>query len=424
MPNFLKKQIFDIKKLNFFLPVLIIFSSLKVYGYVFVFFLYLPYIYKIRKKLFTSIKKANFNEKFIICFSIFILLEIFYGAYFINDIRIIIYWIPFLIVVIGSYFKNIFDMQNCGFYKENYLKIIFQASLIYFIFYFILNFTSYYFVRDFYSIQDNFWIGSSSAFGIASLLFFSFYELWEKNNFKLFSKYTLALSFFILITLINETRLGVLYIAAFVIFIIIRNIQLKKYLNSFFIFLFVFVIYSTFSFGLEHFHKNFANCDTTDKECSSYHTTSNIISDSSNILGQNDQRINELNKGKNKFLEYPTINKLFGTGWYSSRITIKYNRNDIHNREFDFKNDTSYSLQAIVAILLDTGIIGISLFLSLYFLTLISIFRQRDYLLKRLFLITLLGLNFLCLFIGYPLVNIAYLLFLVPNGILLKSSEN
>ena len=77
----------------------------------------------------------------------------------------------FLVALGGSYFKNIYDLKYDSFYKKNYLKIIFISSNIYFILYFFLNILAYIFSDGFYSIQDNFWIGSSSAFSLSSLLF-------------------------------------------------------------------------------------------------------------------------------------------------------------------------------------------------------------------------------------------------------------
>ena len=69
---------------------------------------------------------------------------------------------------------------------------------------------------------------------------------------------------------------------------------------------------------------------------------------------------------------------------------------------------------------MDTGLIGI-LFLSvLLFITLVSILNKKNNFVSKLFIITLILITFLCLFIGYPLVNLGFILFLMPDGITYK----
>ena len=116
---------------------------------------------------------------------------------------------------------------------------------------------------------------------------------------------------------------------------------------------------------------------------------------------------------------------MFGTGWYSSRETIS----DI-NAEFadKYAENTSIAvplfksnvvqLQGIVAIFLDTGITGIILTCTLFLITLKNILFQQSELTLKVFCMCLLCIHFLCLFIGYPLNNIIYVLFYLPKGLL------
>ena len=67
------------------------------------------------------------------------------------------------------------------------------------------------------------------------------------------------------------------------------------------------------------------------------------------ILTSDDGRKEELFKGLQKFQEYPVINKFFGTGWYSSRITRNLNKNDIRNLKLNHRGKKAHYLQAIVA---------------------------------------------------------------------------
>ena len=74
-------------------------------------------------------------------------------------------------------------------------------------------------------------------------------------------------------------------------------------------------------------------------------------------------------------------------------------------------------MQGIVALILDTGILG-SLFLcTLLVLNIFNHLTLKDNLTNKLFNISMIGIILLCLFIGYPLVNIVYVLFMLPDGI-------
>lgn len=414
---------FNSKELSFLLPIVIIFSSLKIYGYIFFFVFYLPYIIIKREKIYLSIKNSNLVEKTVLVYFLFLLLETLYGSYFISDIRIIIYWIPLIITVISAYFINILDIKESKFYKNNYLKILFKSSLIYFIFYFVLSIVSYIFGKGFYSVQDNFWGGSSSAFATSSILFYSVYQLWEKENFRFFSIYSLVVVFYNLMCNIHYSRLSLLYVIFFTTFLVIRNIQLKKFLNSFFLLLLVISSFSLTFNGTQILHNKLASI----KPGSS--GPLKVLPSTKGII-QNDGRLNQLYKGFKVFDRYPILNKFIGTGWYSSRITVKYDEQNIKTRKFYSYNKScdvnlksctenrGYSLQAIVALLLDTGILGLMFIGYLYALNLYLIIKNKYHFTGNLFLCSMLSLNFIALFIGYPLANISYILFLVPNGII------
>ena len=352
-----------------------------------------------------------------------------YGSFFIKDYRIIFYWFPLIITFISAYFINIFDIKKNKFYKNNYLNILFKSSLYYFIAYFLLSTFFYIFDKGFYSIQDNLWIGGSSAFGVASIFFYSLYQLWEKNGFRFFSIQTLVLIFFNILANIHSSRLAVLYILTFTFFVVIRNIQLKKIINSICIFLIVISSYTISYNGIQFLHNNLASIKPGSNGPYNFMPSNNIgklFEKNKSLkqkilktgLVQNDGRLEETKKGINTFNNYSFKNKLIGTGWYSSRITIKYNKEAIRKRNFDSEDKTGYSLQAIVSLLLDTGILGIIFHTLLYLLNIYSILRFNYNFIGKLFFISILGINFFCLFIGYPLVNIAYILFLLPNGLI------
>ena len=188
----------------------------------------------------------------------------------------------------------------------------------------MLNILAYIFGEGFYSLQDNFWIGSSSAFSITSLLFFSMYNLWEKKQFNIFSYYTLSLIFYILVVFINETRLGLVYIMLITFFIFLRSLQLKKFLNSALLVIIVLLAYIISSISINTFHTHIGmklNSSMIESDIVDTIILIKPLLNIHSILTIDDGRKEELLKGYQKFQEYPVINKFFGTGWYSSRIT-------------------------------------------------------------------------------------------------------
>ena len=414
MNSFFEK--YNLKKIRFFIPIIIIFSSLRIFGYVSAFFLYIPYLIKNRRKIFYSIRNSNLIEKQVLLYFVFLFIEILYGCYFIRDFRIVLFWIPLVLVLTASYFKNIYDLKENKSYKNNYFEIIYLSCLIYFIFYFVMNVFAYLKYGAFFRIQDYLWIGSSSAFSISSIFFYAISQIWQKRDFKVISFLNLSFIFYIFLVLINDTRLGIVYIAVFLIYLVIKNIQLKKYLNSFLLTFTTLLSYTILSFFINQFHIRFSDGFVfTNSNYVNDILERNLIQDSKNIF-MKDNRKKEFFNGLRKFDEYPTLNKIIGTGWYSSRITINLDAVDIKPVNFLDKK-VSY-LQGIVAVILDTGILGSAFLFYLFLINIFTTFTSREELIKKLFFVSLLVIAFLGLFIGYPLVNIAYILFLVPSGII------
>ncbi len=75
-------------------------------------------------------------------------------------------------------------------------------------------------------------------------------------------------------------------------------------------------------------------------------------------------------------------------------------------------------LQGIVSLLLDTGLLGVLFTVSIFSLTFNQILKEKRNINQKLFRISILMTNFLCLFIGYPMVMLSYVLMFLPNGIL------
>lgn len=429
---------FKTYNLNLYLPLTIVFSSLKINGYVIAFmFLFIYILYK-RKEIISPISIKTIDEKLVFSYLIFLIVESIYGAFQINDFRIIIYWIPLFILTLYLYFRNSYDLKNNLYYKNNYYKLILLASIIYFIFYLIMNIISLFVYKNPYQIQDLFWMGSSGAFNISSIFFISLYKLWSEEKFILKSKFIFAIPFYLVVQSTNQSRLGFLYFLCFVFFVLIKNLKKRNFIN-FFIFLLITI--STFSLSnnvigyLTHIIPSYEGS----------FIQKNIVGEAAE-LSKYDGRSYEFKIGMNHFNKSSINKKIFGTGWYSSRVTIVPTRNAIidriniipyrerirryYNGEakhfiIKFYKKDVVSLQGIVAIILDTGFIGL-LFLGLIiYRNFYLIFKfESDFILK-LFLCSILSIHLLCLYIGYPLNSIPYLLFILPGGLIrLSKKEN
>ena len=128
-------------------------------------------------------------------------------------------------------------------------------------------------------------------------------------------------------------------------------------------------------------------------------------------------------KSLKKFKSSTIKEKIFGTGWYSSRKTINNVRNKIidENPKMLPRNVTKQEishLQGIISLLLDTGLFGVIFTISIFSLTFNQILKEKRNINQKLFRISILMTNFLCLFIGYPMVMLSYVLMFLPNGIL------
>lgn len=409
------------------LPLAIILSGFKLFGYSISFIVFLPFFLINFRKYFIYFKESTKQTKFICFFIFYMILMTIFGSFFINELKILLYWGTFFTVLAFIYIHNKILLENDIFYREKFNFIIYISGLIYFLIYLLMNFISIKFFGNIYDIQNDFWIGSSASFHIASIFLSSLYILWQKIEFKIRSHYFLSSLFFVFLVSFNSSRLGYLYFLLFSFFTLINCLSKKLFIRALLIgILFANTyFYSSTILALDK-AETFNVIDTAKNINRSASTLPKILKPEDDVVAfkGDDDRIFELMVGFKKFKRLNIFNKFIGTGWYSSRKTI----NDVRNKmiqdnseklkEFKFieKTNVSASLQGIVALILDMGLIGISLIGFLYLLVIKKLITYRD-LLIRLFLISMLGMNAFCLLIGYPFANIVYWLVFLPGGI-------
>ena len=78
-------------------------------------------------------------------------------------------------------------------------------------------------------MQDNILWAVAGLFAIIYLLFFSLYKLWGRIKYNLYSNYFIVFLIYIFNVFINISRLGVVYIVTFTIFVSIIKIYKKVF---------------------------------------------------------------------------------------------------------------------------------------------------------------------------------------------------
>ena len=440
-----------IRSFSFFLPLVIVTSGLKFYGYVFAFILFLPNILQNKNRFISFFRSKSFTDKLVILYFSYLIFQSIIGAFYINDLRILFFWIPFFIVTFYCYFNNIYDFKNDFFYKKNIINIIFLSCIFYFILYILLTIISTFTYGNLFSIQDNIWVGSSVAFFISSIFFLSIYRKWEEISFRFDLRYSLLIIIHNLFVAVHQSRLGFLYILIFGIFIFIKCISLKKVINGLLILTISFYSYSFFNSNVAYSNdylggdmlSEINNLDKSndllisndiDKNRNIFVEFNLLIDkfkenfdvfDEDKLIKGDSTRTAELIIAKNHFDNLSIYKKLFGTGWYTTRITINETRNNfidqnsyrIEDENVLMKTNVT-QLSGIVALLLDTGLTGVLFTIILYLINFrILLLSKLDFTFK-LFYISMLALSFFCLFIGYSLVSIPFFLFFLPNKLL------
>ncbi len=415
----------DIISLTFII-ILITFCSFKFLGYAFGFLLLIPFLFINKNNFILINKKTNIDEKIVFFYFLYFTTQSFIGAFKVGDIRILIYWGTFFVICNFTYFYNNFLLSSQKLFRRRYIDLIFDASFLYFLFFIIMNFISILLLKNPWSIQNNFWVGGSTSFNISSLFLYCLFKKWSDIGFRVYTKYTIIISFYTFLVLLNESRLGQLYLLLIIFFIILKSIGIKKLINGLLIATICFYTFYIGSFIISSF--SLTNIP--------YYYPKTIFGEINSLkkyfledkFAVNTTRMQELSIGLEKFKESNISEKVFGTGWYSSRITIGPTRDRIINenypeKEVITKNKINH-LQGIVSLLLDTGLVGFAYTLILFSLLLKNVLIFNSLLINKLFYLSLIFTNLLCLFIGYPWINIPFILMLIPNGIFLLEEKS
>jgi len=428
------------------ISLLILTSAFKTFGYVTLFFLLIPFLVLKFKLLNNFLVSSDIKIKYVSFIFLLLIINSFIGAIRINDLRIIIFWVPYFFTCMYAYIFHNYKLENNQRYKHKIKDILFSSSIIYFIIYIFMNILSLYIYGNWYDIQINSWIGGASSFCISSLFLTQLFDRWSTKEFEIFSSYSILIILYSVLININNSNLGLVYLILFSFFIFLKSIYQRKLLRGFVILTIIIFSYNSFSIFFNEINMEYVNHENpyvfklNDKKSiaknvinpeesiiTDLKSLNKNISSGKNLINKEKNYENisgryfELSVGINKFLENSFIEKLFGSGWYTSRITINSTRNkmiDQYNLNERLTKKDVTQLQGIVALLLDTGLTGLLCIIFLFGLTFNDITKSEMNYINKTFYSFILLVHFLCLFIGYPIVMTSYVLIFLPKGLL------
>ena len=144
------------------------------------------------------------------------------------------------------YLYHNYKIEKDNNYSKNFPDYIYYSSLLFFIIYFFMNIISLVIYKNWYDIQNNFWIGGSSSFCMSAIFFTQLFNRWVDINLKIFSSYSLITIFYTFLIFINNSRLGLLYLSVFLLFILIESINKKIFIRGLIIISLISILYTSF----------------------------------------------------------------------------------------------------------------------------------------------------------------------------------
>ena len=347
----------------------------------------------------------------IICF----LINSFRGMLVLDDLRMIRWILFFIILGFLSYiFCNFRYLVN----QKYLIKVVFYTTNFYFVVYFLHGlFFEIFLDLSKHDIQGNVWIGTSTAalplilYGI-SLIFF-----WENyKGKKILFNIMLSLALVFSCSIFFSSRVSIIilsFIAFYTFLILLKN-------KKIFIFLIPLMMTSVF---LIIFSNNQLKNDI--KKYLPYDFKNNQISmpEKFNLKSKTGD-LDRIIEPKAAIL---TINNeldklLFGHGWYVARIVMLDILNDLRS-EVDLSEIKGkiHQPSAISAILVDTGIIGLLLFIINLFLCLVKIIKQSNH---KIFVSIMLLFLPLLFFVGNITPLLLTFILIMPNNPILSMTKN
>jgi len=388
---------------------LIIFSGLQISGYAVIDVLFIGAFLAL-----TAIsKKSSLKIKvnWVLIFCIYMILQVFRGMYILGDFRMM-YWVIFFIVV---YFSHIYLV---GLAKKSKLglqfaKMIFNYCLVYFLIYGILAI----FIRDVDSFQGIYWVGSSAAFILVIPFLVSHFVLFQASGFSLSALKFPSLMAYLIVTVVHYSRMGMYLLFFYLIYLAFKTLTFspKKFIFISSAFLISLFIWDSTRFAF------YVNPDATGlteiSQASSFVDSETDLQETSNDVARFLMIVSAYDKSISSPQEF-----LFGSGWYTSRYTLKPFEEKVFDRfgllAIHVSNDKPMQITSFAAIVSDTGIIGLLFMLYFFFKSASQIIKANPD--GKVIILGFLFLNWLFYIVGFAFISIISYLLIFPNGLLVS----
>ena len=368
-----------------FLASIIIGPGIKVYGYPLIDEYWMSMLLIglfMRKIMITNVaiqetekKTYNFHEKAFILLTFYFLFQSFRGGLWLEDLRML-RWVIFFIIVGLSFF--IFSNYKQSIDPEHVIKTVIFLSTIYFLIYFLSGYI-YELLTGMskFDLQDDFVAGSSTAtfpviiYLIAIMLFFENRKTTVVNLF-------IVLSFIIVswTVVYYDSRSAIFSILSFLVLNFLFQIfgfKAKKSKSPIFLMIIFYVIYQIWVFYYSDSSRTIKSFLPIDDELNFVVPKNFSSGDASRILAPK--------IALNLITENP-FHTFFGYGWYMSRYEMIEPIREMRKMEnmlrLNLSKEKPYQSSGVIAIMVDTGFIGIILYLLNLLLGLSAILKTQN----------------------------------------------
>ena len=292
------------------------------------------------------------------------------GMVVLNDLRMF-RWIFFFINL--GLVSFILNNYRFSINRQQVIKIIFYLSNFYFIIYFLFGlFFETVLGLDKYDIQGNVWVGTSTAalpIILYSISLILFYEEFKTQNIKF--KLLLSIILIFSIAVYYNSRVSIIILSLVIIYFFFIFFSVKRNLIILRPVIYIFIILVLFN--------NSSIRDNVVKylpyDFDSYEfSVPKII----NIEQSDKGRIISI-KAAHLTLKDSISNFFFGGGWYTARYSMIKVINEVRYKSgLSYFKSSIYQPSAYNAIIVDTGFIGLILFLINLLLSIIAIFKSNN----------------------------------------------
>lgn len=391
-----------------FLFILIVFSGLQISGYALVDVLLLGMFFF----LIVIVNRNSLKIKFdaILFFCIYILLQVIRGMYVLNDYRMI-YWLYFFVIVYFSH-QYLVDLFRKSRIDHHFVEMIFNYSLVYFIIYGLLGVI----VSNPDDFQGIFWIGSSGAFLVVIPLVCSHFYIFHNSGYSIAKLKLPSMMLYLVTAVVHQSRTGMYIFFIYLIFLVFQATAVNPKKLGLMVCVIALTLF-TWDATRDTFYTNSGS--TGDAEML---MAQSMLDESSGLEDQADiDRILMVISIYNKFVSSP-VELLIGSGWYTSRETLKPFEMQIRSRyglsSDHMQGDTPLQVTSLAAIVSDTGLVGLLFILYFFFKSARQILQTQAP--GRIILLLFLMLNWLFFLVAYSFTNVLGFLLFLPNGILVS----